>query len=1002
MKVQVKIAAVILLLILCRHIAAAQEVSYRQISINEGLPSSEVYSIIQDRKGYIWTSTDAGVCRFNGRKFTCFTTADGLKDNTVFNLFEDRKGRIWMICYNGAVCYYENGKISSISASDTLLKKLKNEASVIYSSVIDSKDTLWLGTNRVLLKIPPEQNYKHVTRDISFDNSATTIIKTFNNKSAVISQNFTEREVWSKNIQISKTLVSSIFECKGEYQFRYRIYKEIKLTSTPLQRCIYLRDGRLLFSHMNDLYIYSPENHVTKKPFENRIIFLKQDKNNDLVIGFSKGGAYKYYGSDLSSIPVKYFTDKSVSGVLTDHEGGTWFSTLESGVYYIPMRNYSTYKSNTLLNEKICGLDAIENKVFISNNKNQILMISRDNTINWLRVSDAISAARATKFYHYNNTLFVVGNAVGKIDTINKEVFFFYTSAGTRTTGLSLVPLDHDEYLIASNFYSYKLKNGIVLTGSKEREKIIADRATSMIKTQNGVIYLGTRNGVYRYSEERFIRAFQDDSTLLQSITCMEEDNQGRLLLGTKEKGILVLKNDQHKAIGTLQGVPSDICTAILPDTNETIWVGTNKGIALLKIGNNDSISVIATINTSHGLSSNEITRLARRGKILYVGTKEGLCEIDVSQPFHNTTPPPVFISSVYVNKTIAAEVNSAFQYDQNNFRFYIDCLSYKDMFSPSYYYRLKGQDSTLQLSSAEFIDFSNLRPGNYRLEVWGLNNNKVLSTTPAIYNFSIAKPFWLKWWFILAEVMAGAAIVFLFIRIRLKDIRKKEEEKTKLNRMIAESQMTALRSQMNPHFIFNAINSIQNYILKQNTQQAYDYLTKFSKLIRMVLNNSKENMITIEQELATLSLYIEMEQLRFDKSFDFEINFDKKIDLENCLIPGMLLQPFVENAIWHGIMPLEGIKQGKITLNVRSDAESLSISIEDNGIGREKSKLINKSATHRSIGMMLSQNRMTILNQARKDKVYNILIEDLYNDKKQPAGTKIIVTIPTLIQDEN
>src|SRR4249920_2785655 len=107
-------------------ITSAQEVSYRHININEGLPSSEVYSLLQDSKGYIWVSTDAGVCRFNGRSFTCFTTADGLKDNVVFHLFEDRKGRIWMICYNGAVCYYENEKISSIAASDSLKKILKN------------------------------------------------------------------------------------------------------------------------------------------------------------------------------------------------------------------------------------------------------------------------------------------------------------------------------------------------------------------------------------------------------------------------------------------------------------------------------------------------------------------------------------------------------------------------------------------------------------------------------------------------------------------------------------------------------------------------------------------------------------------------------------------------------------------------------------------------------------------------------------------------------------
>jgi len=991
-----------LLLIIFLHVyrvwvTAAQEVSYRHIGVTEGLPSSEVYSIIQDQKGYIWLSTDAGVCRFNGHKFKRFTTADGLEDNTVFNLFEDRRGKIWMICYNGAVCYYENGKISSISASDSLMKKLKNGVSYIYSSAMDSGDTLWLGALYGLLKIPPTDNYKHI-KNFTADDSVAFILKVFDNRKTVICVNRIARH------EFKGDTASCLIQCIGEYNFVNRDYIEKKHYGVPNRKCIYLKEGVLVYSHAYNLYTYSPKKIVQKKTYDNTIIFLYQDRNNDLWVGFSKGGVYKYSKGDVNTTPAKYFTNKSVSGVLLDHEGGIWFSTLESGIYYIPMDNYHRHQNN-FLDEKICGLDAFGNKVFIANNKNHILMLNSDNSVDWLSPENEVKASRPTKFYNYNGNFFIIGNKIGKIDTTGKIISYATNKTGT-VSGIAIAPLNHDTayLLLDGNSINKLLENGVWLMDnfSSANGEPTPARSTCMLKTKDGLVYLGTRNGLYTYSDKKFTPEFSRDSIFRSSITCMEQDRKGRLLIGTKGKGIIITKDKKHTVTDASQGLSSDGCTAILPDTNETIWVGTTNGISLLQINNNDSVSVITTINTSHGLPSNEITRLARRGKILYVGTKEGLCEIDVSMPFYNSTPSPILISSVYVNKTRTAEANSVFQYDQNNFRFYIDCLSYKDMFNPSYYYRLKGQDSTLQLSTSEFIDFSNLRPGNYRLEVWGLNNNKVLSATPAIFNFSIAKPFWLKWWFILAEVVAGAAIVFLFIRIRLKDIRKKEEEKTRLNRMIAESQMTALRSQMNPHFIFNAINSIQNYILKQNTQQAYDYLTKFSKLIRMVLSNSKENMITIEQELATLSLYVEIEQLRFDKSFDFEINFDKKVDLENCLIPGMLLQPFVENAIWHGIMPLEGIKQGKITLNVRSDAESLSISIEDNGIGREKSKLINKSATHRSIGMMLSQNRMTILNQARKDKIYNILIEDLYNDKKQPAGTKIIITIPILIQDEN
>jgi LytS/YehU family sensor histidine kinase len=287
-------------------------------------------------------------------------------------------------------------------------------------------------------------------------------------------------------------------------------------------------------------------------------------------------------------------------------------------------------------------------------------------------------------------------------------------------------------------------------------------------------------------------------------------------------------------------------------------------------------------------------------------------------------------------------------------------------------------------------------------LEVYGMNNNHVLSVAPAMYSFSIAKPFWLRWWFILLEVFSSAAIVFWFLRIRIKSIRKKEEEKAKFNTMILESQMTALRSQMNPHFIFNSINSIQNYILKENTEQAYNYLAKFSKLIRMVLNNSKENMLTLEQELSTLSLYVQLEQMRFDDAFDFSVDIAEEIDPRNYMLPGMLLQPFVENAIWHGIMPLEGKRQGKVIIKITSDPQSMFISIEDNGIGRGQSIQFHRPSTHKSIGMLLSENRLTILNASNSNKKYSFHVEDLLDANKLPIGTKVIITIPILVQDEN
>jgi LytS/YehU family sensor histidine kinase len=205
---------------------------------------------------------------------------------------------------------------------------------------------------------------------------------------------------------------------------------------------------------------------------------------------------------------------------------------------------------------------------------------------------------------------------------------------------------------------------------------------------------------------------------------------------------------------------------------------------------------------------------------------------------------------------------------------------------------------------------------------------------------------------------------------------------------------MKALTAQMNPHFIFNAINSIQNFIIQNHATLAYDYLIKFSSLIRMVLNNSKDNEISIQQELETLAIYVELEQLRFENSFDYRVNIDPHLDINSLVIPALLLQPYIENAIWHGLMPLEN-RKGSITLTIIKQHEFLKITITDDGIGRKASNLIEKkmvSKHHRSIGMELTGKRIEVFGQ---ESNFSLQIIDNYDDDNEPTGTTVEIILP-------
>lgn len=223
---------------------------------------------------------------------------------------------------------------------------------------------------------------------------------------------------------------------------------------------------------------------------------------------------------------------------------------------------------------------------------------------------------------------------------------------------------------------------------------------------------------------------------------------------------------------------------------------------------------------------------------------------------------------------------------------------------------------------------------------------------------------------------------------------RQKEFEVQQLNQQLIHSEVVALRSQMNPHFIFNSLNSINSFILKNDPDNASGYLTKFSRLMRMILDNSRNEWVLLENELKALELYIELEALRFDNAFTYNIEVTKDIDIENVLMPPLLIQPYVENAIWHGLLHRKLLK-GKLDIRFWKNDDKLYIEIEDNGVGREEAKrLKSKTATtQKSHGMKITAERIAIAN-----KVYNVnatvKITDLHNETDNQTGTRVLLTL--------
>ncbi|MDQ3047908.1 MAG: histidine kinase, partial [Bacteroidota bacterium] len=379
----------------------------------------------------------------------------------------------------------------------------------------------------------------------------------------------------------------------------------------------------------------------------------------------------------------------------------------------------------------------------------------------------------------------------------------------------------------------------------------------------------------------------------------------------------------------------------------------------------------------------------------IWFGTVNGLIKYDPKEYIPNRSESKTSITGfrLFYSDTLLTN-NIHLEHYNNNITFNYSGICLTNPAKVRYSYILEGSDKAWSPPTMERLaTYSNLQPGTYTFKLISSNNEGVWNKVPTTFSFTINRPFWKTWWFITFSTLAVMILFILSIRYRIRQIKNKEKRKTEMNKKIAQIESQALRAQMNPHFIFNTLSSIQHYISNNNTDSALKYLSKFAKLMRRIMDNSKQQMIPVAEEIGALELYLELEVMRFDNKFHYEIKVDSSIDKNYDRIPSMLIQPYVENAIIHGLLPKSG--SGKIAISLHRQDETILCTIEDNGIGREKSKEFKKHRIqqHKSMGMSITQERLDILNSSLKSNL-NAEIIDLFEDG-QPSGTKVRLIIP-------
>jgi hypothetical protein len=949
----------------------SQHVVSRNYSLKDGLPSTETYHIISDHSGFIWFSSDAGLCKFNGYSFRTYSIKDGLPETTLFNLYEDSKGRIWFSTLKSSIGYIYHDSVFVLKKTSGFFTDRNGRTSYVSSFHVDSGDTLWIGTsgNGYLLKVSPP-----------FINSLPAVV--INHRDYIMEFEDDARHESVSGVMLSNNrpelnVLSGIRTTKGT------VFEEKHLPIPEKSSSKYIvrhPRGFLVIAIGDKIYVSEGDKCRFVKALNGFVIDVSIDKRG--IVWVSQGSHGIDYFRDISSSDqsVHLFGETKISSAALDFEGCYWFSSLDRGVLYMPSLDFTvTGPEEGLEQKRINAVNIVSADILLAQSyAGDLYMVDHKKLI---KLPTLGLSLYSSPFYPYK--VFYTGTQPGYLDLTDRKLHRVL-QADKLNWFINHYATGPDGVLYGSYTYSLlKLNEKLELKSFLK----LKERITTFLVDSKGVFWIGTLSGLQSYDEKHGLIQWGKSNPLLgKRVDMISEDKTGHLWLATRGNGVLVFdKHDKVEVIDQLSGLPSDFCRTLFIDSMNSTWVGTNSGLSRIE-GKNRMVTNYSFLND---LCSGEINDIKRTGNDLWVACSEGVFRYAVDQLESLRQNPPIFITGATTTDKSSLTDGAVLSYDENFVRFSFLGLSYFEAGKLTYAYKLDGADREWRHTSGLVAEYTTLPPGDYCFTVKPEIGIQSVANT-AVFRFRITPPFWKTIGFIailIFFILATTTFIFIYSIRRVK-------RKARIKITIANLEATALRAQMNPHFIFNAINSIQNFILKNERKPAHEFLTKFSRLIRNVLEFSKSDFIALSDEIQTLDLYIQLEKLRASDRFEFEINVDPALS-EHYLIPSMVLQPFIENAIIHGLLARKGT-DGFLSIRFTRADEKMKCVIEDNGIGRMRAAEIKgkKQNYHRSMGLSVTADRLDVL---RKVNHFNATCqtEDLFDDNGDPAGTRVVMMFP-------
>jgi ligand-binding sensor domain-containing protein len=949
----------LLLLSLLPATAGGQRYAVINYTMASGYPGHIAYSVTKDSRGYIWIGSENGLVRFNGYEFKTYTTKDGLPDNEVFGIREDPQRRLWLLSFSNTPHFLFNDSVYKPEKS-SILAGIRFNTHI--DKVIDDRDgAYWFITSREVVRLSRDgqihriRNPRHLDQEIETGRTAEgyvwmtlngvlyeyqagkwTFIRKLDSGQAVIGQ---YGSAWITRLGSGPRI--TIHDSSGprniDLPAPFNGYGRLNLALARIWP----------MTVDSALYLLNLQTGRIADSFFNLGIINSCIGLDDgsYWVGTRGNGAFR-----LVSTPVRSWASSGIQpGILFIKGSGTRFvATVEAGQLVRGRLSGNALRTTHL--QKLIRAPFIRRHVYLG----------RDNAGNWISGNELISR--------------IPGSGKGPLSEIGVFVKAYFDE-------------DPGHVLLGSITGLYRLdKNRFAVT-----DTLLRRRVTSVAKIGD-VIYAGTLDGLFAcLPDGKVVPAFGELPAFRERNPALCAAPDSTLWIASNRASVIAIKKGRPTAyFDAGNGLQCNMIRCMKASARY-IWVGTDRG--LFAISRSAPHVIVRNLRYANGLISDDINCLDIDSGRVWVGTAGGVSTFDERDVFQPTAPPRLIVNSVRDERNLMRDLSGVITLPGKTLTIDFDVIDFSGGARPAFQYRLNGEGSWLGLESS-MLYFPSTPYGAFSVSLRASSSNGSDSNTLKL-RFYRQYPLYLRPWFI---ALAGAGTVLLLAAAAagfVRRTRSKAQEKLRTQQNLLQLEQMALQGQMNPHFIFNCITAIQHFYSNGDTDRADRFVDKFAALIRQTFEMTSHTFVPLEQELQYLRHYLEIEEERFNHTFSSRMDTDLELPPARIPIPAMLLQPFVENAVRHGVRHLPD-GTGRITVSVRQQGTDVELAVTDNGIGRASSRRLRSGmARFTSLtSTTVNRKRIEVLNRLFGDKI-EISITDATDCGEAAAGTVVRIRYP-------